>query len=240
MILEQCVLEALLEIRNALWHQDRDTLCEKHSCGAGGDISMGADLLAESIFIQCLKPFGSIDSEESGFVAGHGDLIFCLDPLDGSENFFSGFPYYGTSLAAQTQDGTTVLAIIANFATSDVILKNPTHTIHGKIGEPLSRFKPLLPQKNRVGMGIFEQSYKHPKLVECLREANLKFRSPGALALSLSHAHHIDFVLFGGKARAYDIQAGLYLCGDFHTIVRDDFLLISRDIELFEQIHRFL
>ena len=37
--------------------------------GAGGDISIGADLLCEEIFTKHLSHIGHIDSEESGFIA---------------------------------------------------------------------------------------------------------------------------------------------------------------------------
>ena len=94
----QATLNAGLQIALAL-NARTPNLYEKHARGAGGDISIGADLLSEEIFITQLSAFGNIDSEEAGFVDNKQAHTIVIDPLDGSDNFVSGIPYYGASVA---------------------------------------------------------------------------------------------------------------------------------------------
>jgi len=85
-------------------------------------------------------------------------------------------------------------------------------------------------------IGLFEKAPEHPDLIKKLMEKKLKFRSPGALALSLAYAPYVKYVLFLGTMRPYDIQAGLYLSQHLHVFNDDRYILISADKELFEQI----
>jgi myo-inositol-1(or 4)-monophosphatase len=85
-------------------------------------------------------------------------------------------------------------------------------------------------------VGLFEKAPEHPQLIQKLMDQKLKFRSPGALALSLAYAPYVKYVLFLGTMRPYDIQAGLYLSKHLHMMSNDRYILISSDKELFEQI----
>ena len=53
-------LLAINEVSLALKTHPRDALVATHSVGHGGDVSIGADLLSESILIRHLAPFGRI------------------------------------------------------------------------------------------------------------------------------------------------------------------------------------
>ena len=94
----------------------------RHSKGAGGDISIGADLLCEAEFGKELLGLASFDSEEGGFIQcnGEGSDIIVLDPLDGSDNYLSNIPYYGASLALCDKNGSVKEACIINFCSGEV------------------------------------------------------------------------------------------------------------------------
>jgi myo-inositol-1(or 4)-monophosphatase len=71
------------------------------------------DLIAENIFIKHLEKLGNIYSEECGLLNTNKEYTFIIDPLDGSNNFYSNLPYYGTSVAIQ-KDGITVAGFVTN------------------------------------------------------------------------------------------------------------------------------
>ena len=85
--------------------------------GFGGDNSLKMDLLAENIFIKHLEKLGNIYSEECGLLNTNKEYTFIIDPLDGSNNFYSNLPYYGTSVAIQ-KDGITVAGFVTNLISS--------------------------------------------------------------------------------------------------------------------------
>ncbi|MGE4295775.1 MAG: inositol monophosphatase family protein [Campylobacterales bacterium] len=203
----------------------------KEGIGFGGDQSLKIDLSAESIFIRHLSPFGRINSEECGEV-GEGDDEIVIDPIDGSSNIASGFPYFGTSVSLK-KNGRAAVSVVCNLANADCFVRN---------GDTL--FKTSLQREGTLpldagytpNIGLFEKAYSNPDVVSGLKGLGLKFRSPGAVALSLAYAHTVQFVLFVGPYREYDIIAGLHLCGDLHTHVDENVILVSRDRRIFEAI----
>ncbi len=201
--------------------------------GAGGDISSGIDLEAEKIFIKYLSPFGTIISEESGEIASsHEGIRIILDPIDGSDNLLSHLPYFGTSVAYMQEEKCTQ-AIITNLANGDIFIKNDEGFKRAHLME--LAFKKV--QKNPFSkVGIFERSYCSSKVLPKLHSLGLKYRSPGAFALSLAYAHDVSFVLYEGKMRPYDIAAGMCMCEDLHTFMEDDIFLVSKDKETFDKI----
>ncbi len=205
----------------------------KSGIGAGGDVSSGIDLMAEAIFVEYLGRFGTIESEESGRI-GSGEHTILLDPIDGSSNLLSGFPYYGTSAALIDTTGTTVAACICNLVTGEIFFK--------AVGTPAQRGSILddtlspYPVAGTPEVGIFERAYAHPDAVRVLGEMDLKFRAPGAVALSLVYALHSRFFLYIGKYRAYDFAAGLLFCEDLPRVQTEEMVVIARDREVLEGI----
>ena len=64
------------------------------------DIVTDADLRSEEVIKKILKKeFPDIDfiAEEGG--GGGGEIFWVIDPLDGTKNFFKGFPWFGISVA---------------------------------------------------------------------------------------------------------------------------------------------
>lgn len=227
-------LSAGREIASILKSGD-SALYAKLSRGAGGDISIGADLKAEEILISALESFGCIDSEERGFIDNHKPHIIVIDPLDGSDNLLSHIPYYGASVALCDEDYRTKAAVIMNYCDNSAIVGFGDEILRGNLCGDLGDFKPLtMPQSAKCG--IFERAYSNPKMCAILHKHSIKFRSLGALALSLGLANEVKFILFSGNKRKYDIQAGLFLARNLHQITHKNFILISRDKALFDKI----
>jgi myo-inositol-1(or 4)-monophosphatase len=224
-------LKALKEIAVAI-DFDNATLFRYESVGAGGDVSSGFDLMAESIFVKHLSPFGTIYSEESGKM-GEGAHSIILDPIDGSDNIASMFSYYGASIALQ-QLGTTVAAVVCNFATQECFVREGDDIYVTSLQE--SSTKKALTLNPHAKIGIFEKSHENLDFAKKLIQNGLKFRSPGAVALSLAYAHYVKYVLFLGTIRNYDVEAGLYLCRDLNIHVEDGIVLISKDRDVFNKI----
>ena len=71
--------------------------------GASGDITFPVDKLAEDIIIDEIEKEGfntTIITEERGIKIVEGsNLIFIIDPIDGSRNAVSGIPFFSTSIA---------------------------------------------------------------------------------------------------------------------------------------------
>ncbi|MFZ2288088.1 MAG: inositol-phosphate phosphatase [Halopseudomonas yangmingensis] len=65
------------------------------------------DRAAEQAIIQQLRktfPDHGIHAEESGFQPGHGegaDIVWIIDPLDGTTNFLRGVPHFAVSIACR-------------------------------------------------------------------------------------------------------------------------------------------
>lgn len=210
-------------------------LYEKHTVGAGGDRSAGVDLQAESIFARHLQPFGKIISEESGEI-GSGEKLIYLDPIDGSDNFLSHFPYFGTSVSLESE-GNTEYGIICNLANGDLFIKSQEEFVKYNL---LTKKTVAVHTNPTSSVGLFEKSYAWPKIVEKLMENRLKFRSPGAIALSLAYAHEVQFVLYKGQLRDYDIKAGVFMCESLYTFQDENHLLVSKNEKIFSTLRALI
>jgi len=210
---------------------------EKLDIGAGGDRSSRLDLFAEEVFYRHLSSFGQIESEESGLM-GEGEVKIIIDPIDGSSNALSHFPYYGTSVARVNASGILDAAIVCNLVNGDLFIKSENEPLlQGKLFSSdfySPRHTPL------SEIGVFEKAYAHPALVAALERAQLKFRAPGAIALSLAYAHTVNYVLFVGRFRIYDFAAGLALCEGLEVIVEQDYVIVSRDKSVLNEIEAMI
>ncbi len=225
-------IQANLEIRKLISENSHKFLCEPISVGFGGDMSMRIDLLAEEIFIKYLNKFGNIFSEERGFIDNKSDYNIIIDPIDGSANFASNFPYFGTSVALKNAD-IVLAALVVNLSNGDIFFKD----INGLEKANLDNivFKNI--ELNCCSkLGIFERSYCSKNIFEILKKNRIKYRSPGAIALSLAYAREVDFVIYEGVMRDFDIEAGLFICEDLYINKKIDLLFISKDKETFDKI----
>jgi len=199
---------------------------EKTEVGAGGDVSSKLDLMAEAVFVKHLGSFGHIESEESGLIGEGADKII-IDPIDGSANALSLFPFYGTSVAKINADGILDAAIVCNLANTDIFFTTRTDGVQqGKLFSTIFHTPHTVPNAE---IGLFERAYANPTLVDLLDQEKLKFRAPGAIALSLAYARSVNYVLFMGAFRIYDFAAGLALCEGLEVIVEEDYVIVSKD-----------
>jgi len=199
--------------------------------GAGGDVSTGIDLMAEAIFVEHLRPFGRIESEESG-VIGSGEWTIILDPIDGSSNILSGLPYYGTSAAWVNPEGVTVAACICNLAAGEIFVKEKNQTpLYGDLFS--ETYVPFVPT-GEPQIGLFERAYAHADVIARMAELptgdhTWKFRAPGAVALSLVYALRARFFLYVGAYRSYDFAAGLLFCEGLEVQIHEDYVIVTHD-----------
>ncbi len=208
--------------------KSNDAIFDKVTRGAGGDISRVVDLKAEEIFIKYLARFGTIISEECG-VYGSGKDEIIIDPIDGSENMVSKLPYFGTSVARKI-DGKIKDGIIVNLANKDIFVKTKDKFEKAKLDR--LEFSEVI-TNNYATIGVYERAYASQKFICNLNKQNIKYRSSGAIALSLAYAHDVRFVLFEGEAREYDVCAGLFMCEDLHIYQDKYFLVVSKEKDIF-------
>lgn len=208
-----------------------------NTIGFGGDNTLNMDLVAENIFIKHLETFGNIYSEECGALSFNKDYTIIMDPLDGSNNFCSNLPYYGSSIALQ-KDEKTVAGFVANLVTGVLTYRAFDEDIKHISLLNNNEIKVLNFSKSKIS--IFERAYEFPQICDKLNKNSIKFRSLGAVALTLCDAKNYDFVLFGGKMREFDIAASLYICNNLFIHKTKDFLLISKNKQRFEQIKEII
>jgi len=233
----QACIKANEELSAALKNGLDPSWFEKTQVGAGGDVSSKLDLFAEEIFVKHLGVFGQIESEESG-IMGEGEEKIIIDPIDGSSNALSLFPYYGTSVAKINADGLLDTAVVCNLANGDIFFKTSESQVQqGKLFSETFHTPDIIEHGE---IGLFEKAYANPAFVAALQEQKLKFRSPGAIALSLAYARSVNFVLFIGTFRIYDFAAGLALCEGLEVIVEADYVIVSKDKKTIEQIEALI
>lgn len=229
----EAVIESCIEVRDVIIGSKDMSLFDTFEKGHGGDISSGIDLRAEEIFFTHLRTFGSLFSEESGWMSPKGSRNIILDPIDGSDNFASSFPYYGISVALEVE-GSTTEAVVCNLANGDIFVRTPNKYYCTTMDGYENETSILTNTKSKIG--LFEKAPEHPLLGEKLMQNKLKYRSPGALALSLAYAPYVKYVLFLGTMRSFDIQAGLYLSQHLYVFQDERYVLLSSDKEVFERI----
>lgn len=205
--------------------------------GFGGDNSLRMDLIAENIFIKHLEKFGNIYSEECGLKTTNKEFTIVIDPLDGSNNFYSNLPYYGTSVALQ-KDGTTIAGFVTNLISS--IIKYRAFDDEIKYFSLIKNEEIMPIYREKTKISVFERAYEYPILCQKLSRNNIKFRSLGAVALSLSDAQNYDFVLYCGNIREFDIAASLYICKDLYIYKTDISLLLSKNKQKFDLVKEFI
>ena len=205
--------------------------------GFGGDNSLKIDLIAENIFIKHLEQFGNIYSEECGLKTTNKEFTIIIDPLDGSNNFYSNLPYYGTSVALQ-KDEITIAGFITNLLTGIITYRAFDEEI--RYFSLIKNEETTLLNINKTKISIFERAYEYPLFCEQLSKNNIKFRSLGAVALSLCDAKNYDFVLYCGKIREFDVIASLYINKNLYVYETKEVVLISQNKQMFNLIKEII
>lgn len=201
--------------------------------GFGGDRSSNIDLITEKIFIKHLQKYGDIYSEESGLISSDSTFKIIIDPLDGSDNFLCKLPYYGTSVSLQ-KNNKPIASMICNLENLDLIYKIKDEKVVRINLLTLEKITKI--ESNNPKLAIFERAYANPTIASKLFEKNIKFRSLGAVAISLADAKYYNFVLFYGKIREFDIAAALHICEGLFVYSSDEFLIVAKNEGTFELI----
>ena len=215
----------------------KNDLEPSNTIGCGGDNSLNIDLIAENIFIKYLKEFGNIYSEECGVLSNDKEFLIIIDPIDGSDNIASNLPYYGTSIALKLNN-ITIAGFVCNLVTAQLKYKAFNQEVINISLFDSSFISEVL--KNKSSIGIFERAYAYPNICQKFYENKIKYRSPGAVALSLSSAKNYNFVLIIGAIREFDIAAALHISSGLFTQHTDNFLLISKNERNFSLIKEIL
>ncbi len=191
--------------------------------------------MAEEIFFKHLLKFGKIESEESG-VVGNGEFTITLDPFDGSDNFRSNFPYFGSSVALEI-DGDVKVGVVTNFATGVFYLRY-SDTLEYSSLDTLKFYKYSV--NPHASIGIFERSHSSKKYAKMLRLSEYKYRTPGAIAISLALASQVQFFIYEGDMRSYDIKAALFISKDLYKHKEKDLTIICSKLNHFESLKKIL
>jgi len=223
------IINANIQIQKIIKNNNISFLInETGTIGNGGDNTKQIDKLAEDIFINHLLKYGDIYTEESGYIKSNvkNDLLFIIDPLDGSNNFSSLIPYYSTSVAIK-KNKKTIFGLVYNLVTGEYFYKFENQS---KLTEVIK--SPLI--------GVCEGIYNNCEIGIKLNKAGFKFRSLGSVALSIANAKNLSFVLVVSKIREFDIAAAKFLVDDLYTFQNKNFLLISKNLKTFNLIKEII
>jgi len=190
---------------------------EPRGRGAGGDVTILADRIAEDIVLEELGALGRplrVLSEEVGAVAvgggGEGDPLVVVDPIDGSVNAKRGLPLFSTSIALA--EGPTMadvlLGIVRDHGTGEEWLaERGRGALLG--GTPLGPRPPLDPRRLQLLMMEGATPARVARAAGRLDGRVRRLRALGSLALSLCHtaAGRADAMVGLGPARAVDVAA---------------------------------
>jgi len=193
------------------------------------------DTIAEDIFIKHLKKYGRIDSEECG-IYGDGEYKIIIDPLDGSDNFKSNLPYFGSSVALEVH-GDVKVGLVANLANGTLFLKTETSFKSTKLESIKFQDVKINPY---ASVGIFERAYASQKYAKKLKDSRYKYRSSGAVALSLAYTNQVQFFIYEGEMRSFDVAAGLFMCEGLYQHKEKDLTILCSQLNHFKKLKKIL
>lgn len=80
------------------------------------DVKLPEDKESERMIIDVIHkyyPNHTIHSEEIGVIQRNEEYVWIIDPLDGTNNYFIGYPYFSVSIALEYK-GETILGVVYN------------------------------------------------------------------------------------------------------------------------------
>lgn len=192
----------------------------EHSQGAGGDITVELDRVAEDIVLGALERIAgrgerfSVLSEETGHVV-HGSEwpLVLVDPIDGSLNAKQGLPLYAVML-------TLLEGPNLGDATAGYVLNVPTGEVFTAVrgggfrrdGRPVETLPPNRGRREFELIAL-ESSPRSVIRARGLLERAAKIRILGSMALSIVQAATggVDVFVAPFTARAFDMSASLLM-----------------------------
>jgi len=183
----------------------------------GAGIVTEADKAAESYLLkQILRKFpkSSIITEEAGEHPGSRDLVWIIDPLDGTSNYAHGFPWFCVSIGLYQGDkalaGGIYQPVMKEFFFAE---RGRGCFLNGKRIQvsQCSRFEDSL-----LGTGFYyskkKQLAQEMKIFHRLNERVLAVRRPGSAALDLACVASGRFDGFWERGlSSWDVAAGILL-----------------------------
>ncbi|MDH5464689.1 MAG: hypothetical protein OEW60_03610 [Thiovulaceae bacterium] len=225
-------IKACQEVQDLLLSSRTSDDFDVKEIGEGGDQSLLIDIKAEKIFFDHFLPTFALYSEEYG-AKGEGDFRIILDPIDGSDNLVSEFPYYGASMALQFQEN-TIAAVVCNLVNGALFFRKDGEQ---PLQMSLTNTRPFPLIKNiHAKVGIFEKSSLYTDIIDKLMINKLKFRSPGAVALSLVYAYSARYMIFIGNERIFDIEAGLFIVDELPMYRDGNVIIVTHDQILLQKL----
>jgi len=204
--------------------------------GADGTPTKLIDMVAEEKVIDVLEDAGrplTLISEEIGELKiGNepSEVVFVVDPLDGTSNAVKNIPAYGISIAiADTQDKSPELLTISdvelgfvkNFATGDIYeaLKGKGSLMNGKNLIPS-------PKEDISSSSIGAYVYRAKKRkIDVLCETIRRMRILGSVAIELCYVadgKYEAFMDLRGNLRLVDIAAAKLIVEEVGGVVTDE------------------
>lgn len=183
----------------------------------GAGIVTEADKFAEQFLLKNILrkyPKSTIITEETGNHEGSGELLWVIDPLDGTSNYAHGFPWFCVSIALY-EEGEPRAGVIYQ-----PVFKELFFAEVGK-GATLNRKRVRVSKTSRVmdsllGTGFYyskqEQLRAEMKIFERMNEAALAVRRPGSAALDLAYVACGRYDGFWERGLSpWDVAAGFIL-----------------------------
>jgi myo-inositol-1(or 4)-monophosphatase len=183
----------------------------------GAGIVTEADKAAESYLLkQILRKFpkSSIITEETGKYPGSRDLVWVLDPLDGTSNYAHGFPWFCVSIGLYQGDkalaGGIYHPVMKEFFFAE---RGRGSFLNGKRIQ-VSRCTKFA--ESLLGTGFYyskkKQLAEEMKIFHRLNERVLAVRRPGSAALDLACVAAGRFDGFWERGlSSWDVAAGILL-----------------------------
>ncbi|NYE47983.1 myo-inositol-1(or 4)-monophosphatase [Spinactinospora alkalitolerans] len=183
--------------------------------GSDYDIVTRYDRLSEEAITEYLlteHPEAAVLGEEAG-QSGDGDLVWFVDPIDGTKNFASGLPLFCVSVGAAYR-GSMVAAAVYDPVHDDLY----SASLGGAFlnGEPLRSHGSELPCESVVLIDGPDEGPEYPPthqeiLIDCLREFRA-VRRIGSCALELAYvASGRADVQVGLDIHPWDVAAGMFI-----------------------------
>jgi myo-inositol-1(or 4)-monophosphatase len=191
--------------------------------GAGGDITVLIDRVAEDAVLDALEPTGiGILSEEIGLRAGTDSALAVIDPIDGSLNAKRGMPGFSTSIALADGPAMTDvwLGWVFDYGSGEewVAERGRGAWVDGE---------PILPDEAGAGPLLDLVALEGATPVRVGRampamEGHVnRIRVLGSAALSMCQAAagRVDAMAALGAVRAVDVAASVLIAGEAGVIV---------------------
>jgi len=191
------------------------------------DFRTKADLEAEKAILKILNkkfPKYNINSEEIGEINRGSEFTFVIDPIDGTNNFVLGLPYFSTGIALLNKDQIVFSAVY------DPILKNIYFAEKGK-GAYLNGRKIRVNKESKIGNSTvsYVRNYETPvghsqKITESLENINVKrvtkFWSV-ILDLCIMASGKSEAMIIYGDLPIWDVAPGKLIAKEAGVLITD-------------------